>query len=416
MTITELFNERHLHPHVPTITADNGPVEVATLDVDTGTYSRVSPATSEVATRALVLLRSGGWPVGVEELELIDGGPSRAVSSQLDHEVVSSRSRSATGLRPLSVVVCTRNRPESLERCLEHIVPLLGDDDELIVVDNAPRDGRTAAVVAKHGSRARHLVEPWPGLANARNCGLQAVNNAFVVFTDDDITPDPAWLDIIKATFAAYPGSVCVSGSVLPQSLATRAQRHFQEFGGYASEFREIELHLSLDPAPSAIFPFHPRLLGTGANMAFRTEALRAVGGFDPVLGAGTPSCGGEDIDIAVRLLLKGHLLVRQPAAVVWHPSHESSADLLKQLENYGCGLAAAMSKFATQRSTATRLWRRVPAGLRALIAKDSVKNDKRSTSYPSELRWAELRGIVRGPFAYRASLRRHRRRANGST
>jgi GT2 family glycosyltransferase len=225
------------------------------------------------------------------------------------------------------------------------------------------------------------------------------------------VTPDPAWLSIIKATFAAHPGAVCVSGSVFPQSLTTTAQRQFQEFGGYANEFREIELHLSLDPAPSSIFPFHPRLLGTGANMAFRTEALRALGGFDPALGAGTPSCGGEDIDVAVRILLKGHLLVRQPAAVVWHPSHETNAELLRQIEDYGCGLAAAISKFATQRATAARLLRRVPAGLRALLANDSVKNDKRSLSYPAELRWAELRGMVRGPFAYRASARRHRLR-----
>ena len=30
--------------------------------------------------------------------------------------------------------------------------------------------------------------------------------------------------------------------------------------------------------------------------MAFRTEALRAVGGFDPCLGAGTRTHGGEEI------------------------------------------------------------------------------------------------------------------------
>ena len=241
-----------------------------------------------------------------------------------------------------------------------------------------------------------------------------AVTNGFVVFTDDDVTPDPAWLEVIKATFAAHPGAVCVSGSVLPQSLATTAQRQFHEFGGYGTDFREMELHLSLDPAPSPIFPFHPRLLGTGANMAFRTEALRALGGFDPALGAGTPSCGGEDIDIAVRVLLKGHLLVRQPAAVVWHPSHGSYGELLQQIEDYGCGLGAAISKFATRRATAARLLRRVPAGLRVLFGNDSSKNDQRSASYPAELRRAELRGMVRGLLAYQTTSRRLRQRQNG--
>ncbi len=62
--------------------------------------------------------------------------------------------------------------------------------------------------------------------------------------------------------------------------------------------------------------------------MAFRTEALRSIGGFDVALGAGTPARGGEDIDVAVRLLLAGLLVVRQPAAVIWHRSHATNAEL----------------------------------------------------------------------------------------
>ena len=214
MTLTELFDERNLHPRSPvTISADGGPVDVATLDLDTGRYLRVSPPSAgHVASRALVLLRSGGWPVGLEELDLIDGLPSGAISTQLGHEVLASRSRSATGVRPLSVVVCTRNRPTLLDSCLARLVPLLGDDDELIVVDNAPQDSHTAAVVAKYGSKARHVVEPWPGLSNARNCGLQAVTNAFVVFTHRFIT---AFANFFRTASRPYciilwPGKLCV--------------------------------------------------------------------------------------------------------------------------------------------------------------------------------------------------------------
>ena len=75
MTLAELFNERSFQPRLPvTISADGGPVDVATLDLDTGRYERVSPLTDgDAAARALVLLRSGGWPVGLEELDLVAG-------------------------------------------------------------------------------------------------------------------------------------------------------------------------------------------------------------------------------------------------------------------------------------------------------------------------------------------------------
>ncbi len=255
-------------------------------------------------------------------------------------------------------------------------------------------------------------MEPTPGLASARNCGLQAASGKFVVFTDDDVSPDPSWLDVLSATFDTHPGAVCVSGSVLPASLMTEAELRFQEFGGYQRTFDESEFHLSLDPPPSKLFPFHPRLVGTGANMAFRTEALRSIGGFDVALGAGTPARGGEDIDVAVRLLLAGLLVVRQPAAVIWHRSHSTNAELAAQLEDYGCGLSAAFAKFMGQRSIAPMIVRRIPAGLSALLSPDSVKNDQRSASYPAELRRAEWRGLRAGPMAYRKSRRLARRRA----
>ena len=40
--------------------------------------------------------------------------------------------------------------------------------------------------------------------------------------------------------------------------------------------------------------------------MAFRTEKLRAIGGFDEALGVGTPAYGGEDIAILIEMLTAG--------------------------------------------------------------------------------------------------------------
>ncbi|NND73746.1 MAG: glycosyltransferase [Ilumatobacter sp.] len=394
-----------------TIDAASGPLAVGTLDIDTGELDVITPPDEAAAMeRVFALLRHHGWPVGVEVLPLVRGGVDVAVVHELQSEVPDSVSRGVEPQRSFTMVVCTRNRPEQLARSLPALVDLLDDDRELIVVDNAPRDDRTAAVVAKYGDAVRYIVEPIPGLARARNCGLRAANSKFVVFTDDDVVPDAAWLEVLGATFAAHPGAVCVSGSVMPMSLTTSAELYFQEFGGYQRTFEEQDFHLALDPPPSKLFPFHPRLVGTGANMAFRTEALASLGGFDEALGAGTPSRGGEDIDIAVRVLMAGLLVVRQPSAVIWHGSHRDESALLQQLEDYGCGLSAAFSKFMHEPKFAPAVLRRVPAGLYALLSPNSQKNDKRSVDYPNELKRAEFRGLRRGPLAYRSSRRLARR------
>jgi hypothetical protein len=101
---------------------------------------------------------------------------------------------------------------------------------------------------------------------------------------------------------------------------------------------------------------------------------------------------------------------------VIWHRSHTTNADLARQLEDYGCGLSAAFSKFMGQRAIAPMVVRRIPAGLAALLSPNSVKNDKRSSSYPAELRGAEWRGLRAGPLAYRKSRRHARRRARMET
>jgi GT2 family glycosyltransferase len=386
----------------------SGPHAVGAFDLDTSMPSWRTPDDERRSMgRALVLVRDRGWPVGVEVVELEQGELVSTWRPRIA-AVPSTDVRERGVAASITVVICTRDRPGLLAQSLPRFRALCRPGDQLVVVDNAPSDAATARLVEGFDD-VEYVVEPVAGLARARNRGLSVATGTYVVFTDDDVDPDPSWLQVIAATFEANPGAVMVSGSVLPASLTTPAELRFQEFGGYVPDFTEARLHMSLDPMPSVLFPFHPKLLGTGANMTFRTEALRALGGFDVCLGAGTPARGGEDIDIAVRVLLAGHLLVRQPAAVLWHPSHTTDAMLTSQIRGYGVGLAAAFTKFGTRRSTAGAVLRRVPAGLKMMLSADSAKNAGRSDSFPRELRRAELLGVMSGPLAYRRSVRAQR-------
>jgi len=51
-------------------------------------------------------------------------------------------------IRPVSVIVCTRDRALQLDDCLQALLLLDYLDYEIIVVDNAPSDDATAKLVA----------------------------------------------------------------------------------------------------------------------------------------------------------------------------------------------------------------------------------------------------------------------------
>src|SRR5262249_13211739 len=135
----------------------------------------------------------------------------------------------------LTAVVCTRDRPHQLARCLASLQQVVasGVADrvglEILVVGKAPPGDRCREVVARC-SRARYVRAPIEGLDFARNCALDEARGEFVAFFDDDVTVDAGWLDGFVEALQANPDAAAVTGPVLPYELATRAQILFEEY------------------------------------------------------------------------------------------------------------------------------------------------------------------------------------------
>ena len=89
-----------------------------------------------------------------------------------------------------------------------------------------------------------------------------------------------------------------MTGAILPAEQETRAQLWLEEYGGFHKGFRRQVFDLTTHRRDTALYPYDAGQFGSGANMAFRTDVLRAMGGFAVDLGAGTPAHGGEDIDV----------------------------------------------------------------------------------------------------------------------
>jgi hypothetical protein len=103
--------------------------------------------------------------------------------------------------------------------------------------------------------------------------------------------------------------------------------------------------------------------MGHGASMAFRREALSAVGGFDERLGAGVALRGSEDKDVFWRLLRAGWVGVYEPEVVVTHRQWRTRTEVVRTNYGYGLGAGAFAAKVirlegaAGWRMLRDRLW-----------------------------------------------------------
>ena len=68
-----------------------------------------------------------------------------------------------------------------------------------------------------------------------------------------------------------------------------------------------------------------------GCNMAYRRDALLAIGGFDPQFRV-----AGDDVDACWRLQEQGLTLGFHPAAMVWHRRRSTIRGYWRQQQGYG--------------------------------------------------------------------------------
>ena len=319
--------------------------------------------------------------------------------------------RIAAGDPPITVLIATRDRTDSLLRCLGSLAKLDYPSFDVVVSDSAPATGTTARTLASatgwpfpvHYVRAQR-----PGLAVAHNAALPSVTGEIVAITDDDVEVDRYWLRAIAAAFSE-PEVACVTGLILPAELETRAQLLVEQAGGYARGFTRRSYYRAM-PDPAVLFPFTAGRFGSGANMAFRTSWLRSRGGFDPATGAGTPARGGDDLTAFLRVIIEGGTLVYEPAAILRHWHRREYEGMRRQAFGYGVGLGAYLAASVRARPLllAAMLRRAVPAAAH-LLGAHSAKNSGRSASFPRELVWRERAGVAAGPFAYAVSRWRFR-------
>lgn len=240
----------------------------------------------------------------------------------------------------ISVIVCTRNRSDSIEETLKSLVRLDYPEFEILVVDGSNGRDQTNTKMLARQYGAKYIPESRPGLSLARNTGIANATGEIIAFTDDDCIPARDWL---KQTVKIYSDQSVWAGTgrVLPHFSGPAADL-FEAVAGQdlGSEIRRFTpedirggIHFILSNA-SKIFSQHmksrapaPFGIGHGSSLSFRRLVFDRIGLFDLRFGAGAPLRGCDDIEMLYRVLKSGHSVVYDPQVLVSHKHRLTSGD-----------------------------------------------------------------------------------------
>jgi GT2 family glycosyltransferase len=234
----------------------------------------------------------------------------------------------------VSVVVCAYNAADTLHECLSSLENLSYPDYEVIVVNDGSRDD-TGAIARQYAS-CRVIDLDHAGLSAARNAGLAAATGDIVAYTDADVRVDPDWLTYLVQPFATAD-VVAAGGLSLPPADGPWVAHCVARAPGGPT-------HVLLDDRTAEHVP--------GCNLAVRREALRAIGGFNPIFLR-----AGDDVDVCWRLQAAGGRIEFVPAALVWHRHRSSVRAYWRQQVGYGEGQSWLVQHHRERFKGATIAW-----------------------------------------------------------
>ena len=214
----------------------------------------------------------------------------------------------------VSVIICSRDRAESLRRALASVVAAEHPEEpwEVLVVDNGSNDD-TQGVVSSFAPSLpiRYVSEPEAGLSRARNRGVSAAGGDYLVWTDDDVIVDRMWLAAYLKAFSERPGDCLFAGQIRPV-LEPPVVPWFAAGERHLADLMATRTFSSVTPLSQYLLPY-------GANFAIRAAEQR-LHLYDPNLGvAPGRRTGDEETTVALAILASGGEGTTVPGSVVNH-------------------------------------------------------------------------------------------------
>jgi glycosyltransferase involved in cell wall biosynthesis len=215
----------------------------------------------------------------------------------------------------ISVIVPTFNRAALLCETIGSVLPQLGGNDELIVVDDGSTDA-TRSEVACYGDRIRYTWQYNSYQPTARNSGMRNAQGKYLLFIDsDDLLMDSA-ISTLLATLEQSLGAPLAFGRAI--GFCAHGLQELEELDDTGQQSQTLRLARA-------------NFIRTTGCVLIRKSAMDLVGSFDPRLR------GIEDWDMWLRLSLLGRFARVECPVLKYrvHPGNMSTdRDVIRRSRN----------------------------------------------------------------------------------
>jgi glycosyltransferase involved in cell wall biosynthesis len=213
-----------------------------------------------------------------------------------------------------SILICTYNRHQLLEKAIRSIVNAAEKPDELIIVNGGDEkaDQVIQSFIGSSGDWIKLVKTVNKNLAASRNVGLKNCSGDIIAMTDDDAQVFPDWISRIKQAHQEHPEAGAIGGAVIGTNTDSMV--------GKVADIITFPIWKS---------PCYVRTL-PGVNISYKKAVLTQIGWQDETLFR------GEDVDFNWRLLNLGHKIYFDPAIKVYHYHRPTLQGFLNQHYMYG--------------------------------------------------------------------------------
>jgi hypothetical protein len=213
-------------------------------------------------------------------------------------------------MRETTVVIPNYNGVEHLPLCLETLAKQTYEDFEILMIDNASKDGSVEYVRSNYPRVRVVQFETNRGFAPAVNEGIRRAQSPYIILLNNDIELAPMWIEQLIGTLKKFPDAGAAASKMMNffQRDLFDAAGDQMSWAGAAGPRGDKETDHGQYEQEMFVFG------ACAGAAAYRKEMFDQVGLFDESF-----FWYFEDVDLDLRMQLQGWKVVYVPTAICYH-------------------------------------------------------------------------------------------------
>lgn len=208
-----------------------------------------------------------------------------------------------------SIIIVNYNSGEHILACLQSLVTVIDDGDEIIVVDNASADDSSNLIEKVFPDVKVLCSETNLGFGGGSNLGVRYARGKYLAFLNPDTVVEAGWLEYLVQALEANPNAGLATSKILLMDDPNRINTC-----GNNVHITGLTLCRGMGQPADTYHKLEEVGAISGAAFAVRRELFDWLGGFDENFFLYM-----EDTDLSLRARLAGFTCIFVPESIVYH-------------------------------------------------------------------------------------------------